>query len=678
MEGLNLSDNKYYRNRELSWIQFNERVLDQATDETNPLFERMRFLSISASNLDEFTMIRVASLKDLIHAGYTGNDFAGMSPTVQLSMLSQATHDFVTKQYLVYNNYLLCKLNNTGIHVVNNISELTSEERKEAGELFENEILPVLSPVPVNNKMAFPLVRNESVYLSFLVKKEGEDEPKMILLEVPGVLKRTYDLGTGDKKIVLLEDIILDNIHKVFKDMKILAASQFRIMRNADLTIDEEDAEDLLKNIEDKIKLREWGEVIRMDCKRGIDGRILERLSGAFRITNKDTFFVDGPLDLTFLNEIYSLEGYEKDKFIPFEPDKAQWAESGDVFEAIREKDRVLFTPYESFEPVVKFIETAAHDENVLAIKQTLYRVGRSSPIVKALAEAARNGKTVTVMMELKARFDEENNIEWARLLEQAGANVIYGPVDLKTHAKITLVIRREPEGVTRYAHLGTGNYNTMTAGGYTDVSMFTADRDICEDAGKIFNLLSGISDTENFKSLVVAPMFLKSKLTELIEQEKAHALQGKPAAVTAKMNSLCDPDIIRLLYEASGAGVKINLIVRGICSLKVGVPGVSDNIKVKSVIGRFLEHSRVFKFENAGEPLFYCSSADWMPRNLERRVEIMFPVKAPDIIEKLNLLLINLLRDDCKGRELQNDGNYTSLSRGSYCYQEDYIRRKC
>ncbi len=701
IERIDLNDYKYYRNRELSWLQFDLRVLEEATSARNPLFERMLFLSISASNLDEFTVVRVASLKDMVHAGYTGKDIAGMNPTVQLSLVAQACREVITEQYSVYNNKLLCELKDEGIELLHSASEMSEAEKSYSDRIFESMIFPLLTPMAVRPDRPFPLIKNETINIAILTKSAKEnDENEMVILQIPDNIERLLDLSKvseksgskgperanasknpeagGRKRMIFIEEIVRENLSRILNGRKIISSAVFRIMRNADLTIDVEEAEDLLMKIEEQIRKREWGEVIRLDIEDATDGRILEKLSSALRVSNRDTFFIHGPLDLTFLSEIYAMGSYKKYKEIPFTPAMPEWGRKDIIFDSIREKDRLLFCPYQSFDPISNLIDAAADDENVLAIKQTLYRVDKNSPIVAALMKAAKKGKQVTVLVELKARFDEEKNIGWARMLERAGAHVIYGSPKLKTHAKIALVIRKEGRALRRYMHLGTGNYNAATSKRYTDLSLFTSDDVIGSDATEFFNRLGGFDSGKEMECLIAAPNDLKKKLIELIDREKENALLGKPASIIAKMNSLCDADVIKSLYEASCAGVKIDLIIRGICCLKVGIPGVSENITVRSIVGRFLEHSRVMRFENGGDELMYLSSADWMPRNLERRVELMVPVKDPDARAKLNQVLINMMRDNQKARELSKDGRYyyVPVTGSPYCFQEDYISR--
>lgn len=660
-------DPNYYSNRELSWLLFNHRVLGEARDKSNLLFERLKFLSITASNLDEFFMIRIASLMDMVHAGYHKTDISGMTPKQQLKKLDEAIHELVAMQYSTYNRSLLPLLSQNGLVVVTKHQDLTAEECEYVDDYFQSHIYPVLTPMAVDSSRPFPLIRNKSLNIGALVTKKGGDGSlEFATVQVPSVLARIIRIPceTGTK-VILLEEVIERNIHKLFLNYEIVCSNHFRIMRNADLTIEEDEAADLLKEIEKQIKKRQWGEAIRLEVEQGIDERLLELLKKELDIEQENVYAIEGPLDLTFLMKMYGMEGFDHLRNARKEPNLVPELPTGcDIFEEIRKGDILLHHPYQSFTPVVDFIRQAAKDPDVLAIKQTLYRVSGNSPIIAALAEAAENGKQVSVLVELKARFDEENNIVWARKLERAGCHVIYGLVGLKTHSKITLVVRREEDGIRRYVHLGTGNYNDATAKIYTDIGLLTCSEAIGEDATAVFNMLSGYSEPLQWNKLSLAPLWLKDKFLNLIEREKQKAMEGENAHIIAKMNSLCDPDVIAALYEASSKGVKIDLIVRGICCLKVGIPGVSDNITVRSIVGDFLEHSRIFYFANGGDEEVYCASADWMPRNLERRVEILFPVEGKTQKDKLIHILDVMLRDTMKAQMLTAEGTYEKVDR--------------
>ncbi len=660
---------KYYTNRELSWLQFDHRVLNEARDKSIPLFERLKFLSITASNLDEFFMVRVASLRDMEHAGYDKPDIAGMTPTEQLKALHEAIHKLVDLQYSTYNRSLLPQLELNGLHVVKHHEQLTPAEMEYIDKFFMENVYPVLTPMAVDSSRPFPLIRNKSLNIGAMVHKKGdkEDELEFATVQVPSVLARIVTLpsGEGETRVILLEEVIERNIAKLFLNYDIVSAHPFRLMRNADLSIDEEEAADLLKEIEKQLKKRQWGEAIRLEIEQGMDKRLLKVLKKELKIGEQNIYDIDGPLDLTVLMKMYGLPGFDEFKAPSHTPQPVpELGNEYDIFEAIRKQDILLHHPYQTFTPVVDFIRQAARDEQVLAIKQTLYRVSGNSPIIQALAQAAENGKQVTVLVELKARFDEENNIVWARMLEKAGCHVIYGLVGLKTHSKITLVVRKEEDGIRRYVHLGTGNYNDATAKLYTDIGLLTCSELIGEDATAVFNMLSGYSEPLFWNKLALAPLWLKDKFVTLIEREKENAKAGKKARIIAKMNSLCDVDVISALYEASAAGVKIDLIVRGICCLKVGIPGVSENITVRSIVGNYLEHSRIFYFENDEQYEIYCGSADWMPRNLERRVEILFPIDKQELKEELLHILMTQLADTEKASLLQPDDTYEKVDR--------------
>ena len=657
-----------YINRELSWLEFNKRVLEEAEDKSNPLFERLKFLSITASNLDEFFMVRVASLKDMVNAGYRKRDIAGMTAQEQLVQVNEKTHQLVDQQYSTYNRSLLPQLAASGLRIITHHEDLTKEEGAFVDSYFTDNVYPVLTPMAVDSSRPFPLIRNKSLNLGALMtKKNGDGELEFATVQVPSVLSRLVEIPSQEgRKLILLEEVIERNIHKLFLNYDIVCAYPFRIMRNADLSIEEEGAEDLLQEIEKQLKKRQWGQVIRLEVEEGIDSRLLKLIREELTIPKEDIYAIGGPLDLTFLMKLYGVDGFDELKehgYLPPQP-VPELSEDADVFGKIREGDILMHHPYQTFEPVVRFIRQAAKDPDVLAIKQTLYRVSGHSPIVAALEQAAENGKQVSVLVELKARFDEENNIVWAKKLEKAGCHVIYGLVGLKTHSKITLVVRREENGIRRYVHLGTGNYNDSTAKLYTDVGYFTCSEMIGEDATAVFNMLSGYSEPRSWNKLSLAPHWLKDRFIYLIEREKRHALSGRAARIIAKMNALCDKDIIEALYDASAAGVKIDLIIRGICCLRVGIEGVSENITVRSIVGNYLEHARIFCFENDGKPEYYCASADWMPRNLERRVEILFPIEKPALQEKLRHILECQLKDTVKASILQPDGSYQKVDR--------------
>lgn len=669
---------EYYENRELSWLKFDARVLNEAKDKSIPLLERLKFVSITSSNLDEFFMVRVASLKDMVHADYRKRDIAGMTASEQLDRINTATRKLVESQYNTYNRSLVPLMAANGIHIIEKYEELTAEQAAYVDRYFEEDVYPVLTPMAVDASRPFPLIRNKTLNIAALLSSKKDEKHKdaveFATVQVPGVLPRlvpipadtSEDSGEVEgRTFILLEQIIEKNIDKLFLNYHVLCAHPYRVMRNADLPIDEDEAADLLKEIQKQLKKRQWGEVIRLEVEASVDKKLLRFLKDELKVAEEDIFQISGPIDLTFLMKMYGISGCDSLRYEPYKPQRVPEIEPGeDIFEAIRGGDILLHHPYETFDPVVDFIRQAASDPDVLAIKQTLYRVSGNSPIIASLAQAAENGKQVSVLVELKARFDEENNIVWAKKLEQAGCHVIYGLVGLKTHSKIALVVRREEDGIRRYVHLGTGNYNDSTAKLYTDCGIFTCNEAIGEDATAVFNMLSGYSEPLSWNELVLAPIWLRTRFMHLIARETKHAREGKPARIVAKMNSLCDEGIIAALYEASAAGVKIELIVRGICCLKVGIPGISENIHVRSIVGNFLEHSRIFFFLNDGEEEFYMGSADWMPRNLDRRVEILFPVLDDTLKEKVKHILDVELADNTKAHVLKPDGEYEKIDR--------------
>lgn len=674
------SKSVYYYNRELSWLAFNHRVLGEARDRGIPLFERIKFLGITASNLDEFFMVRVASLKDMVNAGYTKKDIAGMTPTEQLEAVNRATHELVNMQYDVYNRSLLPLLAQNGLKVIENHEELTKKDCAFVDRYFQDNVYPVLTPMAVDSSRPFPLIRNKSLNLGALVSRkevkgrrhlfnkksvQGK-ELEFATVQVPSVLPRIVQLpesSDGTRRVILLEQIIERNMDKLFLNYNIECAFSFRIMRNADFALEEEEAQDLLKEIEKQLKKRQWGQAIRLEVEDGIEKRLLDIIKKELMIDERDIYNIPGPLDLTFLMKMYGLEGFDRLKNKPYTPQPVPEIEADDdIFEKIREQDILLHHPYQTFTPVVDFIKQAARDPQVLAIKQTLYRVSGNSPIIAALAQAAENGKQVSVLVELKARFDEENNINWARKLEKAGCHVIYGLTGLKTHCKIALVVRREEDGIRRYLHLGTGNYNDSTAKIYTDLGLFTCNEQYGSDASSLFNVITGYSRPPEYQHFIVAPHDMRSFFIYMIRNEIENAKRGLPSGITVKVNSLVDPELIELLYEASQAGVRTRMIVRGICCLIPGVPGISENITVMSIVGQLLEHSRIFRFENAGNPRIYMGSADWMPRNLDRRIELVFPIEDEKQKARVFKILDTMLSDTTNARYMQSDTSYVHV----------------
>lgn len=663
---------EYFVNRELSWIKFDDRVLSEARDKSLPLFERLKFLSITSSNLDEFYMVRVASLKDQVHAGYKKTDIAGMTSKEQLKAISQQTHDLVHVQYSTLNRSLVPALEKAGLHVIFEHEAFSEKQKEFVDQYFEDNVYPVLTPMAMDSSRPFPLIRNKTLNIGALLSKKdtkkGKEEIDFATVQVPSVLPRVVIIPSekkGHTTVTLLEQIIERNIDKLFLSYDVICAHPYRIMRNADLSIDEEDAADLLKEIQRQLKMRQWGEVIRLEAEENMDRRLLKILKKELDVAEEAIYRIGGPLDLTFLMKVSGFEGFDHLRYSKYTPQPVKGMNTEeDIFTQIRRKDILLHHPYQTFTPVIEFVRQAAKDPDVLAIKQTLYRVSGNSPIIASLAAAAENGKQVTVLVELKARFDEENNILWAKMLEKAGCHVIYGLRGLKTHSKITLVVRRDEDGIRRYVHLGTGNYNDQTAKLYTDMGLLTCSKPIGEDATAVFNMLSGYSEPPYWNKLVVAPIWLRDRFLKLIDRETEHARQGKPARIIAKMNSLCDKKIIAALYEASCAGVEIQLIIRGICCLKAGIPGLSENIHVRSIVGNFLEHSRIFYCYNDGWEDIYMGSADWMPRNLDKRVEIMFPVEDEECKKAVKHILSVQLADNVKAHILQLDGSYSKIDK--------------
>lgn len=672
METMNYQFDKpeYFENRELSWLKFNARVLNEARDKSLPLLERLKFVSITSSNLDEFFMVRVASLKDMVHAKYKKKDIAGMTAQEQLDAINVDTRKLVEVQYNTYSRSLLPMLRSQGIVIVEEYEQLNEEQSEYVDNYFREFIYPVLTPMAVDASRPFPLIRNKTLNIAALLEdKKEEGKIEFATVQVPSVLQRYIRIPNASEEakdtFILLEQVIEKNLDQLFFDYNIICAHPYRVMRNADFSIDEDEAEDLLKEIEFKLKQRQWGEVIRLEVEDTVDKKLLKILKDSFHIKNEEVYKIPGPIDLTFLMKLYGLPGYDELREKGYTPQPVpEIPEGSNIFDQIKKGDILMHHPYQTFQPVVEFIRQASVDPDVLAIKQTLYRVSGNSPIIASLAQAAENGKQVTVLVELKARFDEEHNIVWAKKLEKAGCHVIYGLVGLKTHSKIALVVRREEDGIRRYVHLGTGNYNDSTAKLYTDTGMFTCSESYGEDATAVFNMLSGYSEPKSWNRLVVAPIWLRKKFLYLIRREAQHAREGKEAHIIAKMNSLCDKEIIMALYEASAAGVKIELIVRGICCLRVGIPGISENITVHSIVGTFLEHSRIFYFRNDGFEEYYMGSADWMPRNLDRRVEIVFPVEDEELQKKVRHILDVQLADNTKAHILQADGNYEKIDK--------------
>jgi polyphosphate kinase len=663
---IDLNDPKLYENRELSWLEFNQRVLWEAENPENPLFERVKFLAIVSSNLDEFFMVRVASLMEQIHAGYDRPDFSGLSPKDQIEEISIRAHRMVEDQGNVFKRSLLQGLKKENIIFTLDFAQLNEHQIDYIDQYFENNLYPILTPMAVDSSRPFPLILNKSLNIAVILQKEGQEF--FATVQVPAMIHRYLEIpavNEGERQFVMLKDIIVHHIAKLFMGYEVLCASPYRITRNADLTIDEEEAEDLLLEIEKSIKKRKWGEAIRLEIDQKVDERILIFLKDALKLKNRSIYKINGPIDLTFLMKVYGMSNTKSLKFNDYSPKRPKdLLGEEDIFEAIKKKDIFLNHPFESFEPVVEWIQDAAKDPLVLAIKQTLYRVSGRSPIIQALAEAAEAGKQVTVLVELKARFDEENNIQWARRLEKAGCHVIYGLVGLKTHSKVTLIVRKEDEGIRRYVHLGTGNYNDITARFYTDMGLLTVNEQVGRDVSAIFNTLSGYSEPPKLHKITMAPTQLRDRFIYMIRREAEYAREGKKAQIICKMNSLCDFEVMQELYKASMEGVEIELIVRGICCLIPGIEGVSENITVRSIVGKYLEHSRIFYFYNNGKENLYLSSADWMPRNLNRRVELLFPLEAEHIKTRVMGMIDILLKDVVKAKIKDADKNYNRIDR--------------
>lgn len=661
-EKINLNKPEYFFNRELSWLKFNLRVLREAGVKTTPLLERLKFVAITASNLDEFFMVRVAGLWDQYENGINKRDAAGLTVKAQLEEISKAAHD----QMKLLNKYLLSlvkELREAGIYICR-VSELSEKGRRWLEAYYQEEIFPVLTPMAVDASRPFPFLANKTLNLAVeLTNQEGENS--MGIVQVPSVLPRLLEVpGEEKRSFVFLEDVINEHCSDLYSGCKILDVVPFRITRDADLEFDEDDIDNLLKEVEKSLRKRTRGASVRLEIYNKANSRIRKFLYNNLDITEQEVYEINGPLDATCFFKFASLPGMWPWLYEPFVPQRPlELPDDSDIFKVLRERDVLLHHPYESFDPVVKFVSDAADDPNVLAIKQTLYRVSGNSPIVAALARAAENGKQVTVLVELKARFDEENNIIWARRLEEAGCHVIYGLMGLKTHAKIILVVRKEADGIKRYVHLGTGNYNDNTAKLYTDMGLMTANDQFGSDASAFFNVLSGYSDPPVWNKLVMAPLGLRKKIYELIDNEISIVKKGGTGHIIAKMNSLIDYPVIQKLYEASMAGVKIDLIIRGICGLRAGMDGISDNITVRSIVGRQLEHSRIFWFQGGGKEQLFLSSADWMPRNLNDRVELFFPVETPAHIERIKKVLDLYLRDNVGAHMMQSNGTYRRVT---------------
>ena len=666
---ISFDDARLFINRELSWLKFNERVLEEGLDPKVPPLERLKFLAITSSNLDEFFMIRVAGLKQQIsgHVEETGPD--AMTPAEQLAHIASVAHDLVGRQYKALISEVLPAMQKAGLRLLPR--EKLGDRDAFLADYFAREVFPVLTPIAIDPGHPFPHLRNKSLNLAVRFAGHGQSRLRYGVVPVPAVLPRLVEVPNekGKRSYVLLEDVIARFVGQLFPGMPVEGCYAFRVTRNWDLSIDEEEGEDLLVTIEREVRRRDRGGAVRLEIAAGADGALSEFLVRALKLGEQDVYKIEGPLNVPDLLPLLGRLDQKDLHDEPFTPVLSPLLSdsTSEIFRVLRERDVLLHHPYESFDPVVSFVETAADDPGVLAIKQTLYRTGKDSPIVRALQRAAENGKQVTALVELKARMDEEANILWARALEQSGVHVVYGLIGYKTHCKVTLVVRREAGGLRRYVHLGTGNYNPASARMYTDLSLFTCKEEFGEDATAVFNLLTGYSKPAQWKKFKVAPMMMKQGILELIERETQLAAQTGKGHIVAKMNSLADSEVIKALYRASRAGVNIELIIRGTCCLRPGVPGVSERIRVTSIVDRFLEHHRIWFFEAGGKREVWLTSADWMSRNFVRRVEIAFPVEDPSAKERvIDEILATSLGDNVKARALQADGSYARVQPGS------------
>ena len=662
------SDPENFINRELSWLEFNRRVLEEAQDPTQPLIERVKFLTIFSSNLDEFFEIRVAGIKQQIKSETSDIGPDGLSPTDTFDRIRKTVRQLVATQCALWKNELLPELANNGIYV-REMAELSAKRAAWAHRYFQQEVLPMLTPLAVDASHPFPHLLNRSHNLLVQAKLQRGGEPLHAIVQVPRAVSRLIALPRGKGadepwEYIYLASLIKQHIGELFPGLILDEVHAFRVTRNSDLYIDEEEAENLLRSIEQELRRSSRGKAVRLEVEADCPKDVLELLLRFFDLTEADAYKLDGPISMTHLMPLVTNDAFAKLKDRPFQPARdPALPPHVDFFEVLRRQDVLLHHPYDSFDQVVELIENAAHDPQVLAIKITLYRTSGDSPIVEALISAANAGKQVTAIVELRARFDEASNIQWARRLEEAGAHVIYGVVGLKTHCKALLIVRRDADQLRRYVQLGTGNYHPRTARIYTDFSLLTSEPKLTEEVAIVFNTLTGLAGYPGLKKLMVAPFDMHSRLIKLIERERDHARAGKPARIVAKLNALVDQEIIEKLYEASRADVTIDLIVRGICCLRPKMPGTSENIRVISIVGRFLEHSRIFYFENAGQPRVFLSSADWMPRNFFRRIELAFPVENPALRDQIiNEVLPSFLHDRVKARELLPDGTYRRL----------------
>lgn len=655
---------KYYMNRELSWMEFNDRVLEEARNKNNPLLERLNFLGITQSNVDEFFMVRVASLHKLVAAHITSTDASDMTPQEQLDAINKKEHQAVEKRYSTYSRSLLPLLEKNDIYL-KDVADLNDRQYEFIRRYFYDELYPVLTPMADDTNRPFPFIANDSLNIAVQLKDIESDDYVYATVRVPNIFKRLVKLPDTENSFILLEDIIKEFIWKLFDGYEVKEVAAFRATRDMDLDVAEKDTSDFLRSVQKQLKDRKHGKVVRLEIEKSMGKKMRQRLFKKLKVNENEVYEINGPIDLTFLKKLLgAVQGHDDLRYKPFkgfiDPDLEL---SSNIFANIRKHDYLVQHPYDTFDAVLNFIKKAAKDEKVLAIKMTLYRVSGNSPIIKYLGQAAQAGKQVTVLVEVKARFDEQNNVHWARTLERMGCHVIYGLRGLKTHTKITCVIRKDEDGIRRYLHLGTGNYNNVTAHFYTDMGLFTCRRDLGVDATNLFNMLSGYSKPPYFRQLRISPEHIREFINEKVDNEIAIAKAGRKAEVHMKMNSLSDPEIIAKLYEASHAGVKIHLIVRGICCLRTDIPGISDNIEVHSIVGRLLEHSRIYYFYNDGNDEIYLSSADMMKRNLNRRVETLFPILQPDLKQRTIDIYNKMWADNVKARIL-HDETYSMIDR--------------
>lgn len=688
-----LDDPALYVNRELSLLAFQKRVLEEAQDETLPLLERFKFLSILGSNIDEFYMVRVAGLKRQLESGVMTVGPDGMSPAAQLEAIRAEVNNLMVSAYSCLKQQLLPKLRDEGI-VIMEYSELSARQRARARDYFINTVFPVLTPLAFDPGRPFPHISNLSLNLAILIQGRGHERFARIKVpdSLPQLVSVDRDVSRGARTphghrqrcFVWLEDLISNNLEALFPGLEVVDVHPFHVTRNAEVAIQELEAADLLETTEEGIRQRRFGDVVRLKVNYKTPSRVLQILISNLEIEQEDVYHVEGMLGLNRLRQLYALDrpDLKFQAFIPNIPAQLR-TEKDDFFAAIRKRDILIHSPYDSFQPVIDFLRVAARDPDVLAIKMTLYRVGQNSPVVEALLDAMEHGKQVAVLVELKARFDEESNIEWARALESEGVHVVYGLLGLKVHSKVALVVRREGDAIRRYIHLSSGNYNAVTAHMYTDLSLFTCDDDIGADITDLFNYLTGYSEKSDYRKLLIAPINLRSQLEALIRREIRHQMNGAHGHVIFKMNALVDQPIIELLYEASQAGVRVDLLVRGICCLRPGIAGVSENIQVISIVGRFLEHSRIYYFRNAGAEEIYSGSADLMPRNLDYRVEVIYPIQDARLIRYIRDEMLRLyLSDRVKAREMHPDATYSRLlpatnEKAIHSQQEFVLRRQ-